>query len=197
MAVRLPAEERRRQLLDVALEVFAEGGFHKTSMDSVAERAGVTKPVLYQHFDSKRALYSELLEDTGRRLRDAILAATAGAKHPHGQVEAGFAAYFGFVAEYRSAFNLLFGGGSRRDLEFSDTVIEVEESLTDALEGVIGADVPSLDPGQRTLVARAIVGLAEHTGRQWIRDELEPPAEVIAHRLASFMWYGLRGVGSN
>lgn len=195
-AVRLPAPERRRQLLDVALEVFADGGFHRTSMDNIADRAGVTKPVLYQHFQSKRALYRELLEDTGRQLQDSILAATATARNPHSQVEAGFAAYFGFVQDHQNAFNLLFGGGSRRDAEFADTVIEVEELLTDALEQVIGEDVPTLDPGQRKLVARAIVGLAEHTGRQWIRDDLEPPAEVIAHRLASFLWYGLRGVGS-
>lgn len=178
----------------MALDVFAEGGFHRTSMDGIADRAGVTKPVLYQHFQSKRALYRELLEDTGRQLRDAILAATAGARSPHAQVEAGFAAYFGFVASHQNAFNLLFGGGSRRDVEFADTVVEVEESLTDALEGVIGEDVPDLHPGQRLIVARAIVGLAEHTGRQWIRDELEPPADVIAHRLASFLWYGLRGI---
>jgi len=152
--------------------------------------------VLYQHFQSKRALYRELLEDTGRQLRESILSATATARNPHSQVEAGFRAYFGFVQDRQDAFNLLFGGGSRRDSEFADTVVEVEEHLTDALEQVIGEDVPSLDPGQRKLVARAIVGLGEHTGRQWIRDDLEPPAEVIAHRLASFLWYGLRGVGS-
>jgi len=165
-------------------------------MDNIADRAGVTKPVLYQHFQSKRALYRELLEDTGRQLQESILAATATAQNPHSQVEAGFRAYFGFVQDHQNAFNLLFGGGSRRDSEFADTVVEVEEFLTDALEQVIGEDVPGLDPGQRKLVARAIVGLGEHTGRQWIRDDLEPPAEVIAHRLASFLWYGLRGVGS-
>jgi AcrR family transcriptional regulator len=67
-ATRLPAARRRRQLLDVAQEVFASRGFHATSMDEVAEAAGVTKPVLYQHFDSKRRLYQELLEDVGQQL---------------------------------------------------------------------------------------------------------------------------------
>jgi AcrR family transcriptional regulator len=69
---RLPAARRRRQLLDVALAAFASHGFHPTSMNDVAEAAGVTKPVLYQHFRSKRALYLELLEDVGERLREAI-----------------------------------------------------------------------------------------------------------------------------
>lgn len=195
MALRLPAPERRRQLLDTALDVFAEGGFHRTSMDNIADRAGVTKPVIYQHFASKRALYRELLDDTGRRLRDAIVSATVTAGSPHAQVEAGFAAYFGFVAKHQNAFVLLFGGGARRDAEFADTVVEIEERLADAVAMIIGEDVPGVDEQERRLVARAIVGLAEYTGRQWIRDDFEPPAEVIAHRMASFAWYGLRGVG--
>jgi AcrR family transcriptional regulator len=68
MAVRLPAPERRRQLLDVALEAFSARGFHPTSMHEIAEAAGVTKPVLYQHFSSKRELYLELLDDVAGRL---------------------------------------------------------------------------------------------------------------------------------
>ncbi|MGZ6966617.1 MAG: helix-turn-helix domain-containing protein, partial [Acidimicrobiia bacterium] len=63
MSMRLPAEQRRTQLVAVAVEVFGERGFHATSMDEVAEAAGVTKPVLYQHFPSKRALFRELLDD--------------------------------------------------------------------------------------------------------------------------------------
>ena len=66
--MRLPADQRRQQLLDVARDVFAERGFHATSMDEIAEAAGVTKPVLYQHFPSKRSLYVELLTDTGDQL---------------------------------------------------------------------------------------------------------------------------------
>src|SRR3954468_22035898 len=74
--MRLPAEERRRQLLDVALDIFAERGFHSTSMDEVANAAGVTKPVLYQHFPSKRALYVELLEDVGNQMLARLTSAT-------------------------------------------------------------------------------------------------------------------------
>ena len=98
---RLPAARRRQQLLDVALEVFAERGFHPTSMNDLAEAAGVTKPVLYQHFGSKRELYLELLEDVGTRLRDAIGKATSEAAGPREQVEQGFRAYFRFVADHQ------------------------------------------------------------------------------------------------
>ena len=69
---RLPAVQRRRQLLDVALEVFADHGFHGASMDDVATAAGVTKPVLYQHFGSKRDLYLQLLDDVGQRLLEVV-----------------------------------------------------------------------------------------------------------------------------
>src|SRR5438477_8464270 len=112
MSTRLPAPRRRRQLLDVALKVFADRGYHATSMNDIAEAAGVTKPVLYQHFRSKRALYLELLEDVGRRLQDAIEKATASAGGPREQVTAGFTAYFRFVADQRTAFQLLFGSGA-------------------------------------------------------------------------------------
>ena len=81
-AARLPAARRRRQLLDVALELFAAHGYHATSMNDIAEAAGVTKPVLYQHFRSKRELYLELLEDVGGRLRDSIGKATSEATSP-------------------------------------------------------------------------------------------------------------------
>src|SRR5438309_5302223 len=107
MASRLPAARRRRQLLDVALEVFATNGFHRTSMEEVAEAAGVTKPVLYQHFGSKRELYLELLDDVGAHLMDAIAKAVAAAPGPRQQVEAGFAAYCRFVPYHRKALRRL------------------------------------------------------------------------------------------
>src|SRR3954466_15522524 len=126
MSTRLPAARRRRQLLDVALEVFAENGFHRTSMEDIADAAGVTKPVLYQHFRSKRELYLELLDDVGAHLMEDIEKAVAAAPGPRQQVEAGFVAYFRFVGHRQSAFNLLFGGGARRDEEFADAVRKVE-----------------------------------------------------------------------
>ena len=115
MSSRLPAPRRKEQLLDVALHVFAERGFHLTSMNDVADAAGVTKPVLYQHFPSKRALYLELLRSVGSRLMAHIAAATQRAGGPREQVEDGLRAYFTFVAEHAAAYRLMFGGGTRRD----------------------------------------------------------------------------------
>ena len=108
VTTRLPAAERREQLLQVALETFGQKGFHDTSMNDVAEAAGVTKPVLYQHFASKKALYNELVDELGARLERTIFEAAAAADGPRQQVEAGFRAYFRWAIAQGSAFRVLF-----------------------------------------------------------------------------------------
>jgi AcrR family transcriptional regulator len=160
-------------------------------MEDVAEAAGVTKPVLYQHFRSKRDLYLELLDDVGTRLMDAIAKAVASAEGPRQQVEAGFAAYFSFVAEEADAFRLLFGGGVKRDDEFERAVRRVEEAMADAVGLFIEADV---DPAHRRLLAFGLVALAEGTSRIWLDDGMTPAPEVLARRTAEMAWAGLRGV---
>jgi AcrR family transcriptional regulator len=192
MSTRLPAPRRRRQLLAVALRVFAERGYHPTSMNDLAEAAGVTKPVLYQHFRSKRALYLELLEDVGEQLRDEIDKATTEAGTPREQVHAGFRAYFEFVARQQLAFQLLFGGGARRDEEFADAVRRVEISIADSIAALIVVD--GLDDDRRRLLAHGIVGLAEGTSRHWLANGMTGTAEVLAEQVAALAWAGLRGV---
>ena len=108
---RLTADARRRQLFEVALSLFAEHGYAATTMDDIAEVAGVTKPLVYQHFESKRALYLELMDVFSRDLVDRIVTATASAEGPRQQVELGFAAYFelAMVSTTEPAFRLLYG----------------------------------------------------------------------------------------
>jgi AcrR family transcriptional regulator len=191
VSTRLPAPERRRQLLDTALEVFATQGFHATSMNDIAETAGVTKPVLYQHFASKRGLYLELLNHVGGVLLERIAKATAAAGSPRGQVEAGVSAYFHFVDKNRSAFTLLFGSGARRDAEFADAVRRVEAAVAEAVASLIEAD---LDDEHRRTLAYGIVGLAEGTSRHWVADGLDLDPDRLARQVADLAWAGLRGV---
>lgn len=207
MVVRLPAARRRSQLLEVALEVFAREGYHGTSMDEVAEAAGVTKPVLYQHFRSKRLLYLELLDDVGGQLLEEITKAVASAEGPRQQVETGFTAYYEFVVSRESAFQLLFGSGARREEEFSEAVRRVEDTIAAWVASLIEAD---LEDEHRLFLAHGIVGLAESTGRRWARERstarqaagaagTEMPddagaALVLARRMAEVTWAGLRGV---
>jgi len=190
MPARLPAVRRRRQLLDVALEVFARQGYHSTSMDEVAEAAGVTKPVLYQHFDSKRELYRELLTDVGQRLVEEVLKATASASGPREQVEAGFGAYFRFVAGQESAFRILFGGDEREG-EFAEAVRRVEDAMAEAITPLIEADI---DDDHRRLLAYGIVGLAEAASRYWVVGGRQEDPAALGRRIGQLAWAGLRGV---
>ncbi len=191
-ASRLPAPRRRQQLLDVALQVFGEHGFHPASMNDVAEAAGVTKPVLYQHFRSKRELYKQVLTDVGQQLLDAITKATAAARSPHEQVELGFVAYFRFVEGNEAAFRVLFGGGTRRDEEFAAQVALVEGAIADAIAALI--DVEELTDEQRRQLAHGLVGLAEGTSRRWVAEGAEEPAEDVARLVADLAWRGLRAI---
>src|SRR5262249_53233617 len=123
---RLPAAARRQQLLEVALVAFGRDGFTHTSMNDLAEAAGVTKPVLYQHFRSKRHLYLEVRRGAGGRLMGDVAKAIAEAPGPRQQVEAGFTAYFEWVARERHGFEVLFAGDTRRDPEFLAELGKVE-----------------------------------------------------------------------
>jgi AcrR family transcriptional regulator len=182
---RLPAPERRRQLLDVALVQFAAKGYHDTSMNDVAEAAGVTKPVLYQHFASKRELFLELLREVGGRMRDAIGKATTDADGPRQQVEAGFAAYFRWVESNRGGFGILFDGETRRDREFANEVLSVESQIADGIAEQIV--VEGLSPERQMLLAYAIVGISETTCRLWLSNQLDLSPDDLA-------WAGLRGL---
>jgi AcrR family transcriptional regulator len=181
-------------LLEVALDRFAARGFHTTSMEEIADAAGVTKPVLYQHFGSKQVLYQELLEMVGAELLDAVAAAAAAERDPYPRVLAGFRAYFRFVAERTSGFQLLFGSGARQADEFADAVWALEASVAGTIGAFIEADI---DESHRDLLGYAIVGLGEVTARRWVSrhgalDAAE--GEVLARQLSDLAWAGLRGL---
>lgn len=190
--MRLPAAERRTQLLETAVSVFAEHGYHATSMNDVAEAAGVTKPVLYQHFTSKRELFVELLTDIGSRLRETIAKATADATGPRQQVEDGFRAYFTWVQDNTDAFRVLFGSGARRDPEFSAFARDVENSIADNVAALIVVrDQPA---EHRQLLAFGIVGMTEAACRYWLAHDQQPDVDTVASQLARMAWSGMRGL---
>jgi AcrR family transcriptional regulator len=192
VAVRLPAERRRRQLIEVALHVFAEKGFHDTAMSEIAQAAGVTKPVLYQHFPSKRELYAELLTEVGRQLEDAIVKAVTAATSPREMVEEGFAAYFRFVDDHRSAFQLFLASDSWSDEEFCGLVHAVENSIAEQVSSFI--EIEGLGSKPRRLLGHGIVGMVEGASRHWLlsRDDIDP--DELTRHLADLAWRGLRGV---
>ncbi|MET1003295.1 MAG: TetR/AcrR family transcriptional regulator [Acidimicrobiia bacterium] len=191
-APRLPPDERRRQLLDVACVEFADRGFYATAMDDLALAAGVTKPGFYQHFPSLRALFIAVLEDVGSRLLDELTRATSGVETGRARVEEGFRAYFDFVENDPAAFRLLFGASARNDAEFADVVDGV---LTDAAAAVSTLIEIHGSPEHRLVLAHAIVGMAEGISRHALTDPAGPhDPEQLAHWVAELAWFGLRGV---
>jgi AcrR family transcriptional regulator len=178
-------------------------------MDDIAESAGVTKPLVYQHFESKRALYLELMDVFSRELVTRIVKATANAEGPRQQVELGFAAYFELMVGNEQAFRLLYGRDAPDDPELGAALRRVEDTIAQAIDPLIDA---GLDPEHRLLLAHAVVGMAEGASRHWLdarRDGLptaggtedgaavetaEEDGAHLATRLADFAWAGLRQV---
>jgi len=196
---RLPAAVRRSQLLDVATVRFAANGFHETSMEEIADAAGVTKPVLYQHFSSKKKLYLEILDSIGRELIAAVIQRAAAETDPYHRVLAGFRAYFLFACDHTSAYQLFFGSGARASDELAESIRKVEDVVALIIAGFIDADI---ETDHRETLGYALVGLGEVAGRRWVALHGDPDgpglfpaeAEVLAVRLADLVWAGLRGL---
>ena len=199
-ARRLTAEQRRHQLYAVALELFAQRGYRATTMDDIAEAAGVTKPLLYQHFSSKRALYLELVDSIARDLLSAVREAVMRADGPRQQVELGFAAYFRLVVSREAEFRLLYGRDHADDMELGRALRAVEDAIAEAIDPLIDA---GLEPDHRRLLAYGIVGMAEGASRRFMEQRpegksdaavVDEEAQRLAGRMADLAWAGLRSV---
>ncbi len=190
-APRLTADARREQILDVAIDVFGRAGYFGASMNDIAEAAGVTKPVLYQHFDSKSDLYAALLDEVGNRMLGAIAKATADAPDGKEQTLRGFQAYFRWVAHRHDEFMLLFGGSARHDGDFSAQLRRITEAAAEAIAPLIAVDI---DPEHRRTLAHGLVGLAEGASRRLVGlGEAFDPDEIAAE-VGALAWAGLRAV---
>ena len=188
---RLTADARREQILDVAIDVFGRSGYFGASMNDIADAAGVTKPVLYQHFDSKGDLYSALLDEVGNRMLSAIAKATADATDGKQQTEQGFLAYFRWVAHRHHEFMLLFGGSAHRDGEFTAQIRHITEDAAEAIAPLIAVEI---DEEHRRTLAHAIVGLAEGASRRLVGSGTAFDPDEIASEVSALAWAGLRAV---
>jgi AcrR family transcriptional regulator len=186
---RMSAADRRRQVLDVGLEVFARHGYHETSMSALAAEAGVTKPVLYQHFASKHDLFEELLSETGDRLMRAIEASEVE-DTPRRRVEAGFRSFFRFFEERPAAFALLYGTSLAVDPDFRRDARRVRDTFAEYLAGLI----QTVDHESALAMAAGINGLSEGMIRHWMHEEDPRPAEEMAALAARLAWGGLKSL---
>jgi AcrR family transcriptional regulator len=189
---RLPRSARRKQLLGAAREVFVAQGYHAAAMDDIAERAGVSKPVLYQHFPSKRELYVALVQLHSDELLDAVRAALASTTNNKQRVTATMAAYFSFIDSGSDAFRLIFESDLRNDPEVADLLNSVSEGCAEAIAEVIRDDT-GLPEAEAELLGFALAGMANIVARYWLASGRKVPRDAADHLVGQLAWRGIRG----
>jgi AcrR family transcriptional regulator len=187
-----PTNDRRQHIIEVAITQFSRTGYHNTSMTDIADAVGVTKPVLYQHFDSKRALYLEILRSVGQALVTAVTSTAATSTDGREQTERAMIAYFTWVDQHREAFSLLFESSERVDEEFATTVREFEEAASAAIAPLIAVDLPDQT---RRMLAMSLVGMVEAVSRHVIAQGTPFDPSSLGSDLARLAWAGLRSLG--
>jgi len=189
---RLPRQERRRQLLDAALEVFVSQGYHAAAMDDIAERAGVSKPVLYQHFPGKLELYLALLDQSVDELVASVRAALASTGDNKQRVAATFTAYFEYVAGEGQAFRLVFESDLSNEPAVRDRLERGQQECAQMISQMVSQDA-GLDDDEARLLSVGMVGLAQVTARYWLTTRDAIARETAEQLVARLAWRGISG----
>ena len=189
---RLPRTARRAQLLSVALDVFVESGYHSASMDEIAERAGVSKPVLYQHFPGKLDLYLALLETSVDTVIDGVRSALASTHANQRRVQATMELWFDYVLDSRAAFKLVFESDLTSDPRVRALVDRVTDESAAAIADVIREDTNLSDAASHVLAA-GLVGIGHVSARTWMSSESELSKDDAVQLAAGLAWRGIGG----
>jgi AcrR family transcriptional regulator len=187
--MRMTGSQRREQLLDVGRGVFAERGFDGASVEEIAAKAGVSKPVVYEHFGGKEGIYAVVVEREIGLLLDTIQA-SLDARHPRALLEQAVLALLLYVETNTDGFRILVRdspapsvGASFASL-LSDVVSRLEPILAEMLRE------RGYDPKLAPVYAQALVGMVASTGQWWL-DARKPRLEVVAAHLVNLAWNGL------
>ena len=191
-SARLPRSARRRQLLGAAQEVFVAQGYHAAAMDDIADRAGVSKPVLYQHFPGKLDLYLALLEEHAEAMVAAVRDALDSTSDNKQRVAATIEAYFRFVDEDGGAFRLVFESDLTNQPEVRERVEGTTLACAELISEVIREDA-GLPKEQSRLLAVGLVGMAQVSARYWLAEGGSIPRDAASRLLASLSWRGIGG----
>ncbi len=191
-STRLPRQARRRQLLGAAQEVFVAQGYHAAAMDEIAERAGVSKPVLYQHFPGKLELYLALLDESVEALTETIRRALASTTDNKQRVSATFQAFFDFVAGTGEAFRLVFESDLRNEPAVRDRLDATMRVHADMISEFIREDA-GLDDDQAHLLGIGLVGMAQVSATYWLSTDGAIPKDAAEQLVARLAWRGISG----
>ncbi|WP_434975517.1 TetR/AcrR family transcriptional regulator [Streptomyces mesophilus] len=186
---RMTGAERRQQLLDIGRTLFAEKGFEGTSVEEIAAKAGVSKPVVYEHFGGKEGLYAVVVDREMQRLLDMVTSSlTAG--HPRELCEQAAFALLDYIEEYTDGFRVLV-----RDspvAQSTGTFASLISDIATRVEHILAKEFKArgFDPKLAPLYAQALVGSVALTGQWWLTTRKPKKADVAAH-LVNLAWHGL------
>jgi AcrR family transcriptional regulator len=191
-SVRLPRRARRAQLLTAALEVFVAQGYHAAAMDDIAERAGVSKPVLYQHFPGKLELYLALLDQSCDTIISSCAKALESTEDNKLRVTATMHAFFDYVASAEGAFRLVFESDLTNEPAVRARVDRVTVECAKLIARVIAVDT-GLTAEQSQLLAVSLVGMGQVSARFWLTEPGAIDQAEAASLVAGLAWRGIRG----
>jgi AcrR family transcriptional regulator len=189
---RMTRSARRAQLLEAAREVFGTRGYHAAAMDEIAERAGVSKPVLYQHFPGKLDLYRALVQGAADDMVRTVRAAIRSTTDNKARVQATIQAYFDVVSSRDGAMRLVFETDTRATPEIAGLVDRATSDCIDAVTEAVTTDA-GLSPERARLLAVGLVGLSTTAARYWLDAGLQPPREDAITLMSQLAWRGIGG----
>jgi AcrR family transcriptional regulator len=190
--VRMSGKERREQLLDVSRGLFAERGFEGTSIEEIASRASVSKPVVYEHFGGKEGIYAVVVDREMQRLLDMVTGALSGG-HPRELLEQAALALLDYVEQNTDGFRILV-----RDspvAQSTGTFSSLISDIASQVEHILGEEfrARSYDSKLAPMYSQMLVGMVALTGQWWLDVRKPKKAEVAAH-LVNLAWNGLSGL---
>ncbi len=189
---RLPRDERRAQLLTAALEVFTAAGYHQAAMDEIADRAKVSKPVLYQHFPSKLDLYLAVLDLHIDSLVFDIQKAIASTSDNDDRVKATVDAYFSFINDEGEAFRLLFESDMSVEPQVRERLNRMTYDCAAAVSAVISLDT-GLAKEASMMLAVGLIGTTQTAARHWLERDGKINREVAGELVSNLLWRGISG----
>ncbi|RSN58015.1 MULTISPECIES: TetR/AcrR family transcriptional regulator [Actinomadura] len=189
---RLPRLARRRQLLGAAQEVFVAQGYHAAAMDEIAERAGVSKPVLYQHFPGKLELYLALLDEHAEALVKIVRDALESTTDNKLRVQASMQAFYDFVAGDGEAYRLVFESDLRNVAPVRARVDRANQQCAEMIAQVIAEDTDA-PRDEAHLLGMGLVGMAEVSARYWLSQHRAIPKDTAEKIIARLAWRGISG----
>jgi AcrR family transcriptional regulator len=189
---RLPRDERRAILLGAALEVFTAAGYHSAAMDEIADRAGVSKPVLYQHFPSKLDLYLAVLDVHIDSLVFEIQKAISSTPDNAKRVRATVVAYFNFIEQDGEAFRLLFESDMSVEPQVRERLNRMTYDCAAAVSAVISNDT-GLPREAAMLLGVGMIGYAQVMARHWLERDSKLTRQQAVDIVENLMWRGISG----